>query len=172
VQKLAVAGGSVRFAATVAIPYARPLTTATYREALSGMAEGEGAVWVIADAADRRLWRIDPQTRRITATIRLGFPPGDVAVGGGAAWLTDELADRLIRIDPSTNRIRAAIPVGRGARAVTFGDGSVWVGNAVDHTVSRVDPATNRVVETIDVQASPQALAVENGAVWVVGDAR
>jgi YVTN family beta-propeller protein len=172
VSKLAVDRSGVRIASTVEIPYARRLTASNYRESLSGMAEGAGAVWVIGDAADRRLWRIDPKTRRITATLRLGFPPGDVAVCDGSAWLTDELEDRLVRIDASTKLVVARIPVGGGARAVACGAGSVWVGNAVDHSVSRVDPATNRVVETIDVRASPRALAVANGTVWLVGDAR
>ena len=36
---------------------------------------GEGAVWVIGDANDRTLWRIDPRLHRIVSTIRLGFPP-------------------------------------------------------------------------------------------------
>ena len=100
------------------------------------------------------------------------FPPGDVAAGAGAVWVTDELGDRLVEIDPTTNRITRRIPVGRGAGGVAVGAGSVWVAGAIGHTVTRVDPASGRVAATIRVAASPHALAVGDGAVWVVGDAR
>src|SRR5207253_5402507 len=114
-------GTTLRRGRTVVIPYARPLTAANYREALASMAEGEDAIWVIGDAADRRLWRIDPRRHRVVATISLGFPPGGVTVGGGAVWVSDELGDRLVRIDPVTNRGVASGFVARGAGGGAFG---------------------------------------------------
>ncbi len=172
VQKLSTEGPTPRFLANVHIPFAEPLSAANYREALPAMAQGEGAVWVIGDAADRRLWRIDPQRHRIAATIELGFPPGGVAAGGGAVWVTDELGDRVVRIDPATNRVVRAIPVGRGAIGVAVGAGSIWVADATGHSLARIDPATNSVTATIRVPVSPQAVAVGEGSVWTVGDAR
>jgi streptogramin lyase len=172
VQQLRIDGSDVGLGATVEIPRAERLSAGNFREALAGMAEGEGAVWVVGDAADERLWRIDPQRHRISATIALGFPPGAVAVGNAAVWVTDQLGDRLARIDPATNRVAALIRVGRGARTLAFGAGSVWVAAAIEHTLTRVDPRTNRVVATIHVAASPQAVAVGDGSVWAVGDAR
>jgi hypothetical protein len=172
VQPLLVDGNDVRIGASVAIPYAEPASAVNFREALAGMAQGEGAIWVIGDAADQRLWRIDPLRRRIEATILLGFPPAAVATGAGGVWVTDELGDRLVRIDPGTNRVVAVIPVGRGAAGVTVGAGSVWVAGAVDHVITRVDPRTNDAVATIQVAESPRAVAVGDGSVWAVGDAR
>ncbi|HEX5028256.1 MAG TPA: protein kinase [Gaiellaceae bacterium] len=161
-----------RIRTTVVIPFAHPLTATNYREALAGTAVGEGGVWAIGDASDRRLWRIDPAVQRIAATISLGFPPGGVAAGGGAVWVTDQLGDAVVRVDPQTNRVGARIPVGRGAGAVAYGNGSVWVVGAIDHTLTRIDARTNDVVETIRLSATPKALAAGEGAVWVVGDAR
>ena len=172
VQRLSTEGATPRFRANVVVPFAEPLSAANFREALPSMAQGEGAVWVIGDAADQRLWRIDPRRHRITATIALGFPPGGVAAGSGAVWVTDELGDRVVRIDPATNRILGAIPVGRGAQGVAVGAGSVWVADAIGHSLTRIDPATGRLTATIRVPASPQAVAVGEGSVWVVGDAR
>jgi streptogramin lyase len=172
VQQLSTEGATPQVLSTVLIPYARPLSAENYREALPGLAEGEGAVWVMGDAADHRLWRIDPGRHRIAATIPLSFPPGGVAAGDGAVWVTDQLGDRLVRVDPTANRIVRAIPVGRGARGVAVGPGGVWVTGAIDHTVTRVDPVTNRVVATIRVAASPVAVEGGEGSVWVVGDAR
>ena len=172
VQQLSTEGPTPQLRANVRIPFAEPLSAANYRESLPAMAEGDGAVWVIGDAADRRLWRIDPQRHRIAATIALGFPPGGLAAGGGAVWVTDELGDRVVRIDPATNRLVGAIPVGRGAIGVAVGAGSVWVADAVGHSLTRIDPATNRVTATIRVPASPRAVAVGEGSVWAVGDGR
>jgi len=172
VWQLVLDGNEVQIGATVAIPYPEHLSAANFREALGDMAMGEHGVWVIGDASDRRLWKIDPQRHRIVATIPLGFVPGSIAIGGGAVWVTDQLADRLVKIDPATNRIVASVPVGRGAAGVTFGGGSVWVAGAIGHDVTRVDAATTRIVATIKVPASPEAVATGNGSVWVVGDAR
>ena len=172
VQELKTEGTTLGLGRTVVIPYAQPLSAANYPEALPGMAEGEGSVWVIGDAAVQRLWRIDPRQHRVVATIPLGFPPGGVAAGGGAVWVTDELGDRLVRIDPATNRVVASVRVARGALGVAFGAGSVWTAGTVAHSVTRVDPATNRVVATIPVSAAPTSIAFGDGSAWVVGDAR
>lgn len=172
VQKLSTEDATPRFLANVVVPFAEPLSAANYREALAGMAQGEGAVWVIGDAADRRLWRIDPNRHRIAATIALGFPPGGVAAGRGAVWVTDELGDRVVRIDPATNRVVASIPVGRGAIGVAVGEEGVWVANAIGHSLTRIDPESNRLEATIRVPISPRALTLGEGSFWVVGDAR
>ncbi len=172
VQELSIDGSNVAIGATVRIPYPAHLSAANDREALAGMAMGEGAVWVIGDASDRTLWRIDPRRHRIVSTIRLGFPPAGVAVGYGAVWVTDQLDDRLVEVDPARNRIVRSVAVGRGAGGVAVGAGSIWVAAAIDHTVTRVDPSTGRVVSTLRVAATPRAVAVGDGAVWVVGDAR
>ncbi len=171
VQQLSVEGSSPRIRAQVTIPFPRRLTTANFREALAGMAMGPDALWVIGDASDRRLWRIDPARHRITATVDLGFPPASVAVGAGAVWVTDELGDRLVRIDPATNRVVTAIPVGKGARGVAVANGDVWVANAIAHTVTRIDPATNSVIDVIPVAGLPEAVTSGDGSIWVVGDA-
>jgi virginiamycin B lyase len=172
VYELGVDGSNVATGRKVTIPYPAHLSAANAREGLGGMAMGEGGVWVIGDANDPRLWRIDPRRHRVVSTIRLGFPPAEVAAGEGAVWVTDQLDDRLVEVDPATNRIVRSIPVGRGAGGVAVGAGSVWVTGAIDHTVTRVDPSTGRIVATIPVAASPEAVAVGDGGVWVVGDAR
>ena len=161
----------LKIEATTHIPSPSPDDTTHHRWMLRAMALGEGALWVLGDAADRRLWRIDPATQRIVATVRLPFAPADVAAGAGGVWVTDEVDDTVVRIDPVSKRIVAVIPVGRGAGGVAFGAGAVWVTGFVDETVSRIDPRTNRVVATIRVGGSPRDVAVGAGSVWTVGDA-
>jgi YVTN family beta-propeller protein len=156
----------------VAMTPAVPVDEAHGHDDNAGVAVGEGSVWVLGDAVDRHLWRIDPIAGRVTAVIPLPFAPGGVAAGFGGVWVTAQLDDRLLRVDPKTNRVAVTIPVGRAPWGVAVGSGAVWVANTVDGTVSRVDPTTNRVVATISVDASPLQIAVGGGSVWVAAHAR
>jgi YVTN family beta-propeller protein len=158
----------LRLARVIHIPFREPVSAETYRLCLCAMASGLGGVWVIGDWSDTRLWRIDPSTGRIAATFELPFMPRTFAVGAGAVWVVDPLADRVARIDPESGKVTAMIPVGRGASGVAVGAGSVWVTNHLDDTVSRIDPARQHVAETIDVGPEPVELAVDGSEVWVV----
>jgi YVTN family beta-propeller protein len=140
--------------------------------AFSGVAVGAGAVWVVGDLQEPRLWKLDSVSGRIRATVELPFPPKDVTVGEGAVWVTSQLDDTLARIDPKTGAISGRVRVGRGAAGVAVGVGSIWVANEVDGTVSRVDPRTLRVVETIDVGGAPNEIAAGKSGVWVTSRGR
>jgi len=157
--------------ARILLPDPQPLDAAHFRFTDSGVAVGPAAVWVLGDAFDPRLWRIDPARGRIAATISLPFTPAGIATGAGAVWVTGQLNDRIARIDPASNRIVATIAVGREPTAVAVGAGGVWVANTIDRTVMRIDPRTNRIVERIAVGMSPKVIAVGDGSVWVAGDA-
>ena len=113
---------------------------------------------------------------QVVAKIAVGQGPRRVALGEGAAWVTNEAAGTVSRIDLDTNRVVATVPVGNSPRPVAVGYGAVWVGNLGDGTVSRIDPSTNSVTATIPLDPSrsqfgPQlsGLAVGAGAVWVAG---
>jgi predicted Ser/Thr protein kinase len=137
----------------------------------SGIAVGEGGVWVLGDPNDHALWRIDQATGKLAATIRLPLAPTDVAVGDRAVWVTSELEDRLARIDPATNKI-TTIAAGEGAGGVAVGAGSVWVADEVGGAIRRIDPRTLRVIDTIRLDSIPVDLAVGNGVVWVAARRR
>jgi YVTN family beta-propeller protein len=163
--------GSLRIASTVAIPTRRPLDTEHDRQQLVDVGFLHGSIWVLGDAADRRLWRIDPRSRRISRTIDLPFAPGRLAVGAGSLWITDVLGDTVVRLDPTSGRPLAVIGVGAGVGGIAFGRGSIWVASRLDDVVSRIDPRTNRVVARIHVAASPTDVAVGGGSVWAAGEA-
>jgi branched-chain amino acid transport system substrate-binding protein len=131
------------------------------------VAVGPGAVWVVGDAFGRTLWRLDPASDKVAATIPLPFVPGAVAVGEGAVWVTSLLGDTVSRIDPATNKIVRTIPVGLGVSDVVAAAGAVWATSAGDRTVTRIDPKTNRVVGRTRLDAVPGNVAVGAGGVWV-----
>src|SRR5439155_11991239 len=131
------------------IPLPKP-SSRTGRARYAAVAAGEGALWVAGGDHDRTLWRVDPTSQKVVASIRLPFPPRDVAAGDGGVWVVDGLQG-VVRIDSTTNRIRTRIPVGHGPVALAVGANSVWVVNERDGTVSRIDPRRNAVVRTISV---------------------
>jgi DNA-binding beta-propeller fold protein YncE len=130
------------------------------------VALGDDAVWVAIDHPNG-VWRLDPRTGKVLATIKLGFIPADIAVGETGVWIADPLGDSVVRIDPSTDRVADTFRVGRAPEHLAVGAGSVWTGNTRDGTVSRIDPTTFDV-KTVDVGGTPEDLAVGLDGAWVV----
>ena len=172
VNKLSTGPGELRILRSVSLPYREPISIETVRWSFRDIAVGYGSVWVLGDAIDRRLWRLDRSSGRVLATIELPSIPRTVATGEGGVWISAPLDDRVLQIDPETNAITATIPTGRGTSGVAVGAGWVWVTSTIDGVVSRIDPRTAEVVDVIDVGGRPREVAVGAGGVWVTADAR
>lgn len=94
-----------------------------------GLASGAGSLWVAHDFG-RSLWRIDPQSLRVLARIKLGQRTRGVAFGRGRVWATTETD--LVAVDPGTNRVvrRTHLSAPRqddGPIGVAVLGGTVWV---------------------------------------------
>ncbi len=153
------------------LPFQLPVTASTTRVQFREMAVGAGSLWVLGDALDRRVWRLDPRRGTIQKTIALPFPPRSVVVADGAAWITDGLDDTVVPIDALSNRVLPAVGVGRGAAGVAATPDAVWVANVIDGTVSRIDPRSRRVVATVHVGGSPSEIDAGPNGVWVTSHA-
>ena len=136
-------------------------------------ADDRAAYWVGSIAS--RVARVSTRTGRLTASMPLAtdeslaqglVPPNptDVALGGGALWISTT-DGTLIRVDPKLRGIVAHIPVCHNALGVAYGLGAVWV--ACSDAVVRVDPETDEPAERIEVEGLPRAVAAGEGAVWV-----
>ena len=170
VKRLSTDDGRFRVLRTVRIPFQSPLTAETIRFPLRDIAIGGGALWVLGDSVDRRLWRADERSGRIAATTSLPFAPRSIAVGEGAVWITGSIDDVVAQVELQSGRIRRILPVGRGASGVAVGARDVWVANGLEGTVSRLDPGSGTVVATIHVHGIPREIAVGVGSVWVTAD--
>ena len=135
---------------------------------------GEGAVWIgSADGGESEdsqegtgtMWRIDPDTNEVVATIPLPDAVGylSVATGAGAVWLQGGNPSTVFQIDPATNRVTATIPAPLGS--VSFGRGSLWVASYQAPTVKRIDPNTGDVLATIQGRCGC-SIAIGAGGVW------
>jgi hypothetical protein len=92
---------------------------------------GPSGVWVRGVAGE--VWRVDPDTGRMVATVRvpggLGARSGTVAVASSGVWVSDPARSTVWRIDPDHNQVDLAM-VERldadGAGLAVAGDGTVW----------------------------------------------
>jgi YVTN family beta-propeller protein len=135
-------------------------------DAPSGIAAGEGAVWV-ANTGDETVTRIDPRSGAPEGRpIRVGDDPHSIAVGGGAVWVANFGDGTVSRIDPRTNSAGPPIAVGGAPTDVAVGGGRVWVATAQDRVVP-LNPETGEPAGSpIGVQ-SEGALGLGGDRLWV-----
>jgi virginiamycin B lyase len=132
----------------------------------ASIAFGEGAVWVTSGQANGVVYRIDPATNRVTATI--GVPGGafGIVVAAGMVWVTQYLPEPdpgiVARIDARSNRPLAPIEVPNMPGAIRYGLDAVWVTSR--YTVSRIDPASGAVSQPL--RRVGDVRAVGGGALW------
>jgi serine/threonine-protein kinase len=91
-----------------------------------GIAAGEGAIWVVT-YWNRRLVRIDPETRRVLARIPVGAGPLSVAVGAGSVWVTNRDERTVTRVDPRTGKVARTIHLDSAPYGIRHGHGRIWV---------------------------------------------
>ena len=147
----------------------------------SDIAAGEGSVWVV-DGARGRVAQIDPDYGTLLRSVpfrpsgeapadRFEFDPTSIAVGAGAAWITDG-GRRLLRVHDGAAE---AIDLGRPLVGVAIGAGGVWAISGETAEVVRVDPRTRELTMELSLvsgvaleSAFPRAIAVGGEHVWVL----
>ncbi len=130
------------------------------------VAVGKDAVWVATSMANgnRELRRIDPDTNRVEARVRLsadaqGLPEKGlgtpIAAGESGVWASGADAS-LVRVDPHSMQLATvALPRGASPGPIAIAFGSVWVIDlSVAHwgtygTLYRIDPRSGRIMSSI-----------------------
>ncbi len=131
---------------------------------------GYDSLWA-GGCDDPAIWRIDPATGAVLATVELPVPgieeEGSVAAGEGGAWVisTDH---QLVKVDPASNAVAGTWDLPIGAAAVRAGFGALWVTVSDADLLLRIDPADPTSRTAIPVGAYPRFLAVGEDAVWVM----
>jgi YVTN family beta-propeller protein len=127
------------------------------------LATSAGALWVAP------YWgavaRLDPRTGRVISERDPNTAASGIAVGAGAAWITNSDADNITRVDATG--LPRPVAVGHGPRGIAVGEGSVWVADSGDDEVRRIDPDTTAVTAIIPVGRAPAGVALGAGSVWV-----
>jgi len=133
------------------------------------MAMGFGSLWV-ANCKGGEVYRIDPRTAKVLATIPAGVGPSgelNVVAGAGAIWAPSETTGKIARIDPATNKVVKQISVAAGTSYMAFGFDALWTASGKGGTLQRIDPKTDAVTHTIPLGKMPGFLAAGEGGVWV-----
>jgi YVTN family beta-propeller protein len=138
----------------------------------TGVAVGEGAVWVI-HLDDNRISKIDPRRNAVVAT---GSAPGPraVAVGGGSIWIAN--ADGTVtQLDPAGANVHVvSIPnFAQPVEVAAYGLGAVWVASPLTGVVARINPRSSSVSALTRVPArrgALKAIAAGEGALWVTSN--
>lgn len=133
------------------------------------MALAFGSLWV-GNCKGGEVYRIDPKTAKVLATIPAGIGPSgelNVVAGAGSIWAPDQAAGKVSRIDPATNAVAATIDVTLSTSYLAFGFDALWAVSGKGQTLQRIDPKINAVTNTITLGEMPGFLAAGEGAVWV-----
>jgi hypothetical protein len=172
-EKLEQGPRGLRVAKSLPLPFREPLTAGNLRQCQCDMAAGAGAVWIVGDAADRRVWKIDATRDKVVGEVTMPFAIGrGVAAAGDSAWVAGPLDDVVARIDARTLKVTDTIEVGRAPTALAARGDEVWVGNWLDRTLTRIDARSRRVVRTVELNGRPADLAIGSDGLWVAIDER
>jgi DNA-binding beta-propeller fold protein YncE len=127
------------------------------------------SLWV-ANCKGGEVYRIDPKTAHILATIPAGVGPSgelNVVAGAGSIWAPSETTGKIARIDPATDKVVASISVAPGTSYLAFGFDALWAASGKAQSLQRIDPKADAVSHTIALGKQPGFLAAGEGAVWV-----
>ncbi len=138
------------------------------------LATADGGIWVGIGFPSGQVVRIDPAAHNaVTTVVERETGIEAVAIGEGAAWITNDQANTLLRIDladPSQQR-RVELP-GAGPAGVAVAPGAIWVAERLRGAIVEIDPITLQVKRTIDVlSGAPDQVAYGEGFVWVTNAA-
>ena len=148
---------------------AATLTTSTLGSDPTGVAVGDGAVWVIHLDANR-ISKINARTNAVVAT---GSAPGPrtVTVGGGSVWVAT--ADGIVAQYDSTGSNVHGVRIPSALQPVelsTYGSGGVWVASPVSGLVGRINPQSSSVGATVAsgaLKGAVKGIAAGDRAVWI-----
>ena len=100
---------------------------------------GTRALWI--QAADNRLIRVDPGTKRVTARLSFGRTLAQGALApDGTIWVPDKEQSLVYRVDPAKARVVDSFTAGPGAFVALSAHGSMWVASYAGDDVWRFRP--------------------------------
>jgi YVTN family beta-propeller protein len=140
-------------------------------------------LYVAGNFSDR-LYTVNPATRSVVRTTRVGHLPYGVALSpdGSLAYVTNGGAKTVTVVDTKTGEVVRTIRVGTHPSAIATSPTAdeIYVANTDSDSISVLDASTRSILRTIDLRpytdapigASPNALAVSpDGATLYVANA-
>jgi YVTN family beta-propeller protein len=133
--------------------------------ALGSLAAGAGSVWATSPEK-RTVYRIDPATRAITQTIRVGAGANGMAYDNGDLWVANAESGTVSRISSKAGLL-STIGIGSAPTAVAAGLGEVWVTDQMGGAIYGISPSSGRLMTaTLNLPSRPYGIAVGAGSLW------
>jgi streptogramin lyase len=136
----------------------------------TGIAAGEGAVWVV-ESFQGAIVPIDLHTTRALTQISNLDEPTAAVIAYGRLWVTDSVDDSVLMFDPATGHREGVIPLpaGSGPSAIAAGEHGIWVLDRLAWEVTHISPRGTIVPagREISLCCRPYGIAAGDGAVWV-----
>jgi virginiamycin B lyase len=111
----------------------------------SGVICDFGSVWVSGTLGDE-IYRVDPRTNAIVATVQVHPSPRFLTSGEGSVWVVNQGDGTVQRIDGKSGKVVATIDAKAGGSGgdIAVGGGFVWVTTHLVPVI-KIDPRTNTV---------------------------
>ncbi len=104
------------------------------------------------------IYRMDPQTGSVAATIRVGESPEDypmsILASEDAVWVA-LASGKLVHVNPNSGGIDGQVQIKRGIGPMHAVAGSLWVENQAEAELYQVNPLTHQVVAIISTGSRP-----------------
>jgi YVTN family beta-propeller protein len=95
------------------------------------------SLWVSSETG--RIYRVDPATMAVNATVTVGANPLASAWIDGALWVPNIDSATVSIVDPATNAVRRTLSVGQSPIAVAGAAGAAWVSSEIDGDLWRFE---------------------------------
>jgi len=99
---------------------------------------GAGALWVSSEK--NRVYRLNPSTRKVTATIAVGANPLASAWVGSRLWVPNIDSNTISVVNPALNAVSETKPAGKAPLGVVSTTDGVFVSMSDDGAVWRFSP--------------------------------
>jgi streptogramin lyase len=134
-----------------------------------GVVSDFGSIWV-GGTRDEELYRIDPATNQIVATVDLHSRPVALASGEGSVWVR-QIDGTVQRIDGSSGKLLAtfATDAADNFGDIVVGGGFVWINS---QKAPLIDPQLNSQRTRFDAPAGAfmgYSIAYGGGSLWLGG---
>lgn len=89
------------------------------------VAIGENAIWV-SDIQSNQLLKIDPESRKVVATVKLEGRPSEVAYGQGTVWVILSDKNEVVGVDPNTDQVVTTLSSNAFIHGLAVDPNRVW----------------------------------------------
>lgn len=124
---------------------------------------GDNAVWS-SQFQDQQILKIDPETRRVTATVRFDANPGDLAYGDGMLWVVLYDRNEIVGIDPVSDQITTTFTAPHVIHAITLHGGKLWFTGPT--SINYIDLGTMEQ-GSFTTSYNPYDIEIFAGSIWI-----